>query len=154
MRSLNYVAAMIRCDEVIRNGAGEVIELRCSHDPDTRSGTGTSDRKIKGTIHWVSCQHAVDADVRLYDRLFTAANPNSAADFHSVLNAESLQIVSAKLEPSLSSLPAGEPVQFERLGYFCPDNEDHSSATPIFNRIVTLRDSWAKLEKQALQQQR
>ena len=145
---------IIRCDEVIRNGAGEVIELRCSHDPDTRSGTGTSDRKIKGTIHWVSCQHAVDADVRLYDRLFTAANPNSAADFHSVLNAESLQIVSAKLEPSLSSLPAGEPVQFERLGYFCPDNEDHSSATPIFNRIVTLRDSWAKLEKQALQQQR
>ncbi len=145
---------IIRCDEVIKNGAGEVIELRCSHDPDTRSGTGTSDRKIKGTIHWVSCQHAVDADVRLYDRLFTAANPNSAADFHSVLNAESLQIVSAKLEPSLSSLPAGEPVQFERLGYFCPDNEDHSSATPIFNRIVTLRDSWAKLEKQALQQQR
>ncbi len=145
---------IIRCDEVIRNGAGEVIELRCSHDPDTRSGTGTSDRKIKGTIHWVSCQHAVDADVRLYDRLFTAANPNSAADFHSVLNAESLQIVAAKLEPSLSSLPAGEPVQFERLGYFCPDNEDHSSAAPIFNRIVTLRDSWAKLEKQALQQQR
>ena len=145
---------IIRCDEVIKNGAGEVIELRCSHDPDTRSGTGTSDRKIKGTIHWVSCQHAVDADVRLYDRLFTAANPNSAADFHSVLNAESLQIVSAKLEPSLSSLPAGEPVQFERLGYFCPDIEDHSSATPIFNRIVTLRDSWAKLEKQALQQQR
>ena len=145
---------IIRCDEVIKNGAGEVIELRCSHDPDTRSGTGTSDRKIKGTIHWVSCQHAVDADVRLYDRLFTAANPNSAADFHSVLNAESLQIVAAKLEPSLSSLPAGEPVQFERLGYFCPDNEDHSSATPIFNRIVTLRDSWAKIEKQALQQQR
>ena len=145
---------IIRCDEVIKNGAGEVIELRCSHDPDTRSGTGTSDRKIKGTIHWVSCQHAGDADVRLYDRLFTAANPNSAADFHSVLNTESLQIVSAKLEPSLSSLPAGEPVQFERLGYFCPDNEDHSSATPIFNRIVTLRDSWAKLEKQALQQQR
>ena len=79
---------IIRCDEVIKNDAGEVVELRCSYDPDTRSGTGTSDRKVKGTIHWVSCQHAVDASVRLYDRLFNDANPNTAEDFHSVLNAE------------------------------------------------------------------
>ena len=143
---------IIRCDEVIKNDAGDVIELRCSYDPDTRSGTGTSDRKVKGTIHWVSCQHAIEADVRLYDRLFTVANPNSAADFHAVLNSASLQTVTAKLEPSLESLTAGEVVQFERLGYFCPDIEDHSPEAPVFNRIVTLRDSWAKLEKQEMQQ--
>jgi glutaminyl-tRNA synthetase len=145
---------IIRCDEVIKDDSGEVIELRCSHDPDTRSGTGTSDRKVKGTIHWVSCQHAGNAEVRLYDRLFTVVNPNSADDFHTVLNADSLQTVVAMLEPALGSLPAGEAVQFERLGYFCLDNEDHSADAPVFNRIVTLRDSWAKLEKQALQQQR
>ncbi len=143
---------IIRCDEVIKNDAGDVIELRCSYDPDTRSGTGTSDRKVKGTIHWVSCQHAIEADVRLYDRLFTVANPNSAADFRAVLNSASLQTVTAKLEPSLESLTAGEAVQFERLGYFCPDIEDHSPEAPVFNRIVTLRDSWAKLEKQEMQQ--
>ena len=143
---------IIRCDEVIKNEAGDVIELRCSHDPDTRSGTGTSDRKVKGTIHWVSCKHAVAADVRLYDRLFTAVNPNSAADFHTVLNTASLQTVTAMLEPSLESLQAGETVQFERLGYFCLDSEEHSATTPIINRIVTLRDSWAKIEKQAMQQ--
>ena len=144
---------VIRCTEVIKNAAGEVTELRCTYDPDTRSGTGTSDRKVKGTIHWVSCDHAIDATVRLYDRLFTVANPNSADDFHSVLNADSLQTVDAKLEPSLSDLESGEPVQFERLGYFCVDSEEHSAAMPVFNRVVTLRDSWAKLEKQAMEQQ-
>jgi glutaminyl-tRNA synthetase len=144
---------IIRCDEVIKNEAGEVIELRCSYDPDTRSGTGSSDRKVKGTIHWVSCAHAVDASVRLYDRLFNAVNPNSADDFHAVINDNSLQIVSAKLEPSLGGLEPGVAVQFERLGYFCTDSEEHSAEVPVFNRIVTLRDSWAKLEKQAMQQQ-
>ena len=98
----------------------------------------------------MSCQHAVDAPVRLYDRLFTEANPNAAKDFHSVLNPNSLETVDAKLEPSLADLAAGEAVQFERLGYFSKDSVD---ADGIFNRIVTLRDSWAKLEKQALQQQ-
>jgi len=144
---------IIQCEEVIKNDAGEVIELRCTYDPDTRSGTGTSDRKVKGTIHWVSCQHGIDADVRLYDRLFTEANPNSADDFHSVLNPDSLTKVTAKLEPSLGSLEAGQPVQFERLGYFCADSEEHTAESPVINRIVTLRDSWAKLEKQAMQQQ-
>jgi glutaminyl-tRNA synthetase len=144
---------IIRCDEVIMNEAGEVIELRCSYDPDTRSGTGSSDRKVKGTIHWVSCAHAVDASVRLYDRLFTEANPNSADDFHAVLNASSLETVDAKLEPSLANPESGKPVQFERLGYFCTDSEEHSAEAPVFNRIVTLRDSWAKLERQAMQQQ-
>jgi glutaminyl-tRNA synthetase len=142
---------IIRCDEVIKNDDGDVVELRCSYDPDTRSGTGTSDRKVKGTIHWVSCQHAVDASVRLYDRLFTEANPSAAKDFHSVLNPDSLEVVSAKLEPSLAELTAGETVQFERLGYFCKDAVEDSA---VFNRVVTLRDSWAKLEKQALQNQK
>jgi glutaminyl-tRNA synthetase len=140
---------IIRCDEVIKNNDGDVVELRCSYDPDTRSGTGTSDRKVKGTIHWVSSEHAIDASVRLYDRLFTEANPNAVKDFHSVLNPDSLETVTAKLEPSLGELAAGEAVQFERLGYFCKDGVDGSS---VFNRVVTLRDSWAKLEKQALQQ--
>ncbi len=144
---------IIRCDEVTKNEAGEVVELRCSYDPDTRSGTGTSDRKVKGTIHWVSCAHAMDASVRLYDRLFTEPNPNSADDFHAVLNSGSLQTVDAKLEPALAKLDSGVAVQFERLGYFCTDSEEHADDAPVFNRIVTLRDSWAKLEKQAMQQQ-
>ncbi|MDH5621021.1 MAG: glutamine--tRNA ligase/YqeY domain fusion protein [Gammaproteobacteria bacterium] len=143
---------IIRCDEVIKNDAGELIELRCSYDPDTRSGTGSSDRKVKGTIHWVSCAQAIDARVRLYDRLFDVPNPNAADDFHSVLNANSLLTVDAKLEPGLADVQPGVPVQFERLGYFCADSEEHSAAAPVFNRVVTLRDSWAKLEEQAMQQ--
>ncbi len=142
---------IIRCDEVIKDDDGNVVELRCSYDPETRSGTGTSDRKVKGTIHWVSCQHAVDAEVRLYDRLFNEANPNTAEDVHSVLNPASLEIVNAKLEPALAELD--EAVQFERLGYFCPDSKDDAAGARVINRIVTLRDSWAKLEKQALQGQ-
>jgi glutaminyl-tRNA synthetase len=145
---------IIRCDEVMKNPAGDVVELRCSFDPETRSGTGSSDRKVKGTIHWVSCEHAVDATVRLYDRLFTVVNPNAETDFHAVINENSLQSVSAKMEASLATAEVGTAVQFERLGYFIPDSQDHSSSAPVFNRIVTLRDSWAKIEKQAMQQQR
>jgi glutaminyl-tRNA synthetase len=144
---------IIRCDEVIRDAAGDVVELRCSYDPETRSGTGTSDRKVKGTIHWVSCAQALDASVRLYDRLFDVPNPNAADDFHAVLNANSLVSVDAKLEPSLAELEPGTPVQFERIGYFCVDSDARSTASPVFNRIVTLRDSWAKLEEQAMQEQ-
>jgi glutaminyl-tRNA synthetase len=141
---------IIRCDDVIKDDDGNVVELRCSYDPDTRSGTGTSDRKVKGTIHWVSCDHALDAQVRLYDRLFNEANPNAADDFHSVLNPDSLELVAAKLEPSLAETGDAEAVQFERLGYFCKDSRDDSADHHVFNRVVTLRDSWAKLEKQAL----
>ncbi len=144
---------IIQCDEVIKDEAGDVVELRCSYDPDTRSGTGSSDRKVKGTIHWVSCQHAIDASVRLYDRLFTEANPNAVDDFHSVLNPKSLETANGKLEPALRDLAAGQSVQFERLGYFCVDEKDDSANARVVNRIVTLRDSWAKLEKQAMQQQ-
>jgi len=143
---------IIQCDEVIKNDSGEVIELRCSYDPDTRSGTGSSDRKVKGTIHWVSCQHAIDAEVRLYDRLFNEANPNAASDFHSAINPNSVETVTARLEPTLADLEPGQAVQFERLGYFCADGIEDSAAARVINRIVTLRDSWAKLEKQALQQ--
>ena len=95
---------IIRCDELVRNDAGEVVELRCSYDPETRSGSANSDRKVKGTIHWVSCSDAIDANVRLYDRLFTVANPNAAEDFHAVMNPDSLQTLAAKLEPSLVTL--------------------------------------------------
>ena len=144
-------AYIIRCDDLVKDDDGNVVELLCSYDPDTRSGTGTSDRKVKGTIHWVSASHAVDADVRLYDRLFTLPNPNAADDYHSALNDASLETVAAKLEPSLSDLVPGTAVQFERLGYFCLDSEEDTPARRVFNRVVTLRDSWAKLEKQAMQ---
>ena len=144
-------AYIITCDEVIKDDAGEVIELRCSYDPDTRSGTGTSDRKVKGTIHWVSAAHAVDAEVRLYDRLFTVVIPNVADDYRDVLNDASLETVQAKLEPGLATLDPGTTVQFERLGYFRPDSEDDTADARVFNRVVTLRDSWAKIEKQAMQ---
>ncbi len=145
-------AYIIRCDEVIKDGQQNVVELRCSYDPETRSGTGTSDRKVKGTIHWVSAVHGVHAPVRLYDRLFTLPDPNAVEDFRAALNPDSLEVVDAVLEPSLTALSPGEAVQFERLGYFCPDERDSSPQKPVFNRIVTLRDSWAKIEKQAMQE--
>ena len=139
---------IIRCDEVIKDDDGNVVELRCSYDPDTRSGTGTSDRKVKGTIHWVSAEHALPAEVRLYDRLFTVPDPGSDTDVHEHLNPESLVVADARLEPALAD--QANAVQFERLGYFAPDAVDHAADKPVFNRIVTLRDSWAKIEKQAL----
>jgi len=143
---------IIRCDEVIKDDDGNVTELHCSYDPDTRSGTGSSDKKVKGTIHWVSAMHAVAAEVRLYDRLFTEANAAAAEDIHSILNPNSLEVVDARLEPSLADADLTNRWQFERLGYFCPDAIDYSAESPVFNRIVTLRDSWAKLERAALQQ--
>ena len=141
-------AYIIRCDEVVKDDEGRVVELRCSYDETTKSGSANSDRKVKGTIHWVSAAHAVAAEVRLYDRLFREANPNACEDFTSVLNPDSLETVDAWLEPSLAGETAA--VQFERLGYFVSD-EDSTPERLVFNRIVTLRDSWAKLEKQALQ---
>jgi len=141
---------IIRCDEVIKDAGGDVVELRCSYDPDTRSGTGTSDRKVKGTIHWVSAAHAIPAEVRLYDRLFARPDPNSAENFMDELNPESLTTTTAMLEPALGEIAVDEPVQFERVGYFCADSVDHRAAAPVLNRIITLRDSWAKIEKQAM----
>ncbi len=141
-------AYIIRCDEVVRNEQGEVVELRCSYDPETRSGSPASERKVKGTIHWVSAAHAADAEVRLYDRLFNVANPNAVEDFREVLNPASLESVAAKVEPALATAERGVAVQFERLGYFCPDSADDRPGARVFNRIVTLRDSWAKIEQQ------
>jgi glutaminyl-tRNA synthetase len=146
-------AYIVRCEEVVRNAAGDVVELRCSLDHATRSGSASSDRKVKGTIHWVSATHAIAAEVRLYDRLFTCADPGSAENVLSVLNPNSLHIADARLEPALGTAVPGWSCQFERLGYFCPDVVDHADGKPVFNRIVTLRDGWAKMEKQALQGQ-
>lgn len=141
---------IIKCEEVVKDDDGNVVELRCIYDPDTRSGTGTSDRKVKGTIHWVSAGHGIPAKVRLYDRLFTVPDPNAVDDFMTALNDDSLDTVDAILEPALADLAVGEAVQFERLGYFCADSTDHTKESPVINRIVTLRDSWAKIEKQAM----
>ena len=141
-------AYIIQCNEVIKDDDGNVIELHCTYDESTKSGSANSDRKVKGTIHWVSARHAIDAEVRLYDRLFSEANPNAAENFMDVLNEGSLEVVDAKIEPALGDL-GDDPVQFERLGYFVRD-PDSTPDRPVLNRVVTLRDSWAKLEKQAL----
>ncbi|MEM8814908.1 MAG: glutamine--tRNA ligase/YqeY domain fusion protein [Pseudomonadota bacterium] len=141
-------AYIIQCNEVVKDEEGEIVELRCSYDESTRSGSANSDRKVKGTIHWVSAAHAVAAEVRLYDRLFREANPNAAEDLAEVLNDASLEMLTAQLEPSLRE-PGDEPFQLERLGYFVRD-PDSTAELPVFNRVVSLRDSWAKLEKQAL----
>ncbi len=146
-------AYIIRCDDVIKDENGDVIELHCSYDPETRSGSSQSGRKVKGTIHWVSAEHAVAAEVRLYDRLFKVPDPGAAEDVTAALNPDSLEVVQAQLEPSLEDIEQGVRVQFERSGYFMPDAVDHGPDRPVFNRIVTLRDSWAKIEKQALQGQ-
>ena len=141
-------AYIIQCDEVVKDADGNVVELHCSYDESTRSGSANSDRKVKGTIHWVSAANAVDAEVRLYDRLFREANPNAVDDFTTVLNEHSLETLAAKLEPALADV-GDEPVQFERLGYFAKDR-DSTADRAVFNRVVSLRDSWARLEKQAL----
>jgi len=137
-------AYFVTCTDVIKDAAGEVIELRCTYDPETRGGDSPDGRKVKGTLHWVSARHAVDAEVRLYSPLFVDENPGAAEDFRSVLNPDSLEtLTGCKLEPALSDVVAGEVVQFERLGYFCVD-PDATADNPVFNRTVGLRDSFAK----------
>lgn len=140
----------VTCTGVVKNDAGEVTEIHCTYDPATRGGNAPDGRKVKSTIHWVSAQHAVDAEVRLYDTLFTRENPNEDAggeDFTAHLNPNSLEVLSnCKLEASLRGAAAGSRYQFERLGYFCVD-KDGSADSPVFNRTVALRDTWAKIEK-------
>ena len=138
-------AFIIKCEEVIKDAEGRPVELRCTYDPETRSGSGST-RKVQGTIHWVSATHAVDAEVRLYDRLFTVESPDSEDDYRQVLNPNSLEVLQAKVEPSLKGIAAGERFQFERIGFFSVD-PDTTPEKPVFNRIVTLKDSWAKLVK-------
>jgi len=147
-------AYIIKCDEVVKDAAGNVVELRCSVDLESKSGGATSNRKVKGTIHWVSAAHAIDAEVRLYDRLFTVPEPDSASagssgatraggDFKSFINPHSLEVVTAKCEPALASARPEERYQFERLGYFTLD-PDSTSDKQVWNRTITLRDTWAK----------
>jgi glutaminyl-tRNA synthetase len=142
-------AYFIKCVGVTKNDKGEIIELRCTYDPETRGGNAPDDRKVKATLHWVSADHAVDAEVHLYDRLFTIENPlaNKEEEFTAFLNPHSIEILkSCKIEPSLSGAVVEKRYQFERLGYFCLD-KDATKEHLIFNRAVSLRDQWAKIGK-------
>jgi glutaminyl-tRNA synthetase len=138
---------IIKCEEVIKDADGNVIELLCTYDAETRSGGPQSDRKVKGTVHWVSAEHSVSAEVRLYDRLFTVPSPDKGDDFLASLNPASLEVLTGcQVEPDLANL-SGTSVQFERTGYFVTDPQCSTSEGLVFNRIVSLRDSWAKIEK-------
>ncbi|MPY88939.1 MAG: glutamine--tRNA ligase/YqeY domain fusion protein [Luteitalea sp.] len=141
-------AYIIKCVEVVKDERGEIVELRCTHDSETKSGSGPqARRKVKGTIHWVSAKHAVPAEVRLYDRLFIAEQPGRDGSLLDELNPASLQVLTAcRVEPSLAAASAGSRYQFERLGYFVVD-PDSAPGRLVFNRTVTLRDTWAKIEQ-------
>jgi len=140
-------AYFVTCTEVIKDAAGEVVELRCRYDPVTKGGNAPDGRKVKATLHWVAASHAIDAEVRLYDHLFEAEEPGKSGDILEDLNPNSVEILSGcKLEPALAQGEISKAVQFERLGYFTAD-ESSTSAEPIFNRTMTLRDTWAKVQK-------
>jgi len=142
-------AYFVTCDEVVKDDAGNVVELRCSYDPATRGGDAPDGRKVKATLHWVSAEHALDAEVRLYDRLFVKEDPEEApegGDFVANLNPDALEIRrGCKVEPSLAGAKPLDRFQFERLGYFCVDPDMETEGRPVFNRTVTLRDTWAKV---------
>ncbi|MDA3952334.1 MAG: glutamine--tRNA ligase/YqeY domain fusion protein [Bacteroidales bacterium] len=145
-------AYFITCKEVIKDDSGNITELRCTYDPDTKSGSGTeaSKRKVKGTLHWVSAKHALDAEVRLYDRLFNDEDPggHKEKDFKEFINPDSLKVLSnCKLEPSLKDAEPESKYQFQRLGYFCVDRRDSKQGNLVFNRTVPLKDSWSKMNK-------
>lgn len=133
---------------MIKDADGNIVELRCTYDPESKGGSTPDGRKIKGTIHWVPVPHAVPAEVRLYEHLFTSPTPGNTpegVEFTDLLNPGSMRVVTAQVEPALAEFPAGARVQFERLGYFCVD-PDSKPGAPVFNRTVTLKDSWAKIE--------
>ena len=136
----------ITCVDVVKDEkTGEVVELRCTYDPETRGGHAPDGRKVRGTIHWVSAKHALEAEVRLYDHLFTTERPDEADDFTQHLNPDSLEtLTGCRVEPSLANAAQGSHYQFERQGYFCVDSRDSSPGAPVFNRTVSLRDSWAR----------
>ena len=142
-------AYFVKCTGVTKDAAGNILEVRCTYDPATRGGENPPDgRKVKGTIHWISEAHAGDVEVRLYDRLFSLEDLNSLADgedWRTHLNPNSLKVARAKVEPSLLQTKPGTRVQFERVGYFCADTKDSTPGKPVFNRTVTLKDSWAKV---------
>jgi glutaminyl-tRNA synthetase len=146
-------AYFIRCEKVVKDpDTGEVVELHCTYDPSTRGGSAPDGRKVKGTLHWVSAAHSLEAQVRLYDRLFSVPNPTAdkdGVDYKGFLNPQSIEILdSCRIEPSLAAAAPGAGYQFERQGYFCLDSKVSGSGKPVFNRTVTLRDSWAKSGKQ------
>jgi glutaminyl-tRNA synthetase len=139
-------AYLITCQEVVKDASGEVVELRCTFDPATRGGNAPDGRRIKATLHWVSAAHAVAAEVRLYDHLFNRPDPGADGDFKDDINPGSLEVLrGCRVEPALAGLPVESRVQFERQGYFCVD-PDSTAAMPVFNRTVTLRDTWAKIQ--------
>ena len=145
-------AYIIKCVSVVKDDTGAITEIHCTYDPETRSGRPAAGRKVKATIHWVSAEQAVNAQVRLYDHLFTKPDPDNVKDgqaFTDYLNPHSLQVLTdCKVEPSLTQAEAGSRFQFERQGYFCVDTADSSPGRPVFNRTVTLRDTWAKIQAQ------
>ena len=139
-------AYIIKCEEVVKDDTGHISEIHCTYDPETRSGSPQSNRKVKGTLHWVSAGHGIATEVRLYDRLFKSENPDDATDgldFRANLNPDSLEVITGVAEPGLTAASPGEKFQFQRLGYFCVD-PDSSEGKPVFNRTVTLRDSWTR----------
>jgi glutaminyl-tRNA synthetase len=146
-------AYIVKCESVAKDAAGNITEVHCTYDPATRGGDAPDGRKIKGTIHWVSARHAVPAKVRLYDALFTKRNPDDVEEGHDYkenMNRNSLEVLErAMLEPSLKAAAAGSRFQFERLGYFFADPKDSKPGAPVFNRTVTLKDTWAKIEQKA-----
>ncbi len=139
-------AYFIKCEGVVKDEAGNIVEVHCTYDPATRGGDAPDGRKVKATLHWVSAAHAIPAEVRIYDRLFNNPDPETSGDFIADLNPNSLQIRNALLEPSLSGAQSGDRFQFERLGYFCAD-WDSKPDRLIFNRTVSLKDEWARIEK-------
>jgi len=147
-------AFIVKCTNVIKNEAGEVVELHCELDPDSRSGLPGASRKVKGTIHWVSAEHGVQAEVRLCDRLFTVPNPlaDKSRDFLDFINPHSRDVIfDAVVEESVANGKGGDFYQFERTGYFCHDSVDSKPGCPVLNRIVTMRDSWARIEQELAQ---
>ena len=139
-------AGIVRCDDMVKDADGRVVEVRCTLDPESRPGMEGANRKVKGTIHWVSAKHAVEAEIRLYDRLFTVPNPDTDEDgrtYRDYMNPESRRVVTGYVEPSAAQAAPETSFQFERIGYFVADRYDHTAARPVFNRSVTLRDTWA-----------
>jgi glutaminyl-tRNA synthetase len=139
-------AYFVTCTDVVKDAAGEIVELRCTYDPETRGGDAPDGRRPKATMHWLSAEHAVPAEVRLYDRFFSRPDPGADGDAFADINPDSETVLEeCRVEPMLAELPVGETVQFERLGYFCPD-PDSAPGRLVFNRTLGLKDAWAKLQ--------
>ena len=150
-------ACLVTCTDVVKDADGNIVEVHCAYDPDSRGGNAPDGRRVQGTIHWVSAAHAAPLEVRLYDNLFTDPAPATAAaeserDFTDLISPDSLKVITALAEPALAGANPGDRCQFERLGYFCADTVDSQPGAPVFNRTVTLRDSWARISRQEPQQ--